>query len=64
MAQFALRWILMQDAVSCVIPGAKRPSQAKDNTAATDLPVLSDAVMEEVRDIYERLIKDSVHHLW
>ena len=25
MAQFALRWILMDDAVSCVIPGGKRP---------------------------------------
>jgi len=64
MAQFALRWILMQDAVSCVIPGAKRPSQAKDNTAAADLPPLSDTVVEKVREIYERLIKDSVHHLW
>jgi len=64
MAQFALRWILMQDAVSCVIPGAKRPSQAKDNTAAADLPPLSDTVVEKVKEIYERLIKDSVHHLW
>ncbi|MEP6924754.1 MAG: aldo/keto reductase, partial [Pyrinomonadaceae bacterium] len=27
MAQFALRWILMFDAVTCAIPGAKRPSQ-------------------------------------
>jgi aryl-alcohol dehydrogenase-like predicted oxidoreductase len=64
MAQFALRWILMQDAVSCVIPGAKRPAQAKDNTAAADLPALSDSVMAKVREVYERLIKDSVHHLW
>ena len=37
MAQFALRWILMHEAVSCAIPGAKRPSQAEDNTAAADL---------------------------
>jgi len=64
MAQFALRWILMQGAVSCVIPGAKRPSQAQDNAAAADQPALSDAVMKKVQDIYERLIKDSVHHLW
>ena len=64
MAQFALRWILMQDAVSCVIPGAKRPAQAKDNTAAADLPALSNTVMAKVREVYERLIKNAVHHLW
>ena len=64
MAQFALRWILMQDAVSCVIPGAKRPAQAKDNTAAADLPALSETVIVKVREVYEHLIKESVHHLW
>lgn len=64
MAQFALRWILMHDAVSCVIPGAKRPSQAADNVAAADLPPISDATMAKVSEIYGRLIKDQVHHLW
>ena len=34
MAQLALRWILMFDAVTCTIPGAKRPSQAEDNVGA------------------------------
>ena len=34
MAQFALRWVLMFDAVSCVIPGAKRPEQVEENVAA------------------------------
>ena len=38
MATFALRWILMHDAVTCVIPGAKRPEQVDDNCAAGDLP--------------------------
>ena len=33
MAQFALRWILMFDAVTCAIPGAKRPAQVEDNVA-------------------------------
>src|SRR5207244_9519995 len=31
MAQFALRWVLMFDAVTCAIPGAKHPSHAEDN---------------------------------
>jgi aryl-alcohol dehydrogenase-like predicted oxidoreductase len=64
MAQFALRWILMFDAVTCVIPGAKRPSQAEDNALAADLPPLSEETMAKVGDIYERLIRDQVHHYW
>ncbi|NIW43420.1 MAG: aldo/keto reductase, partial [Gammaproteobacteria bacterium] len=64
MAQFALRWILMHEAVTCTIPGAKNPSQASDNAAAADLPSIPTETMIQVRDIYERLIKDQVHHLW
>ncbi len=64
MAQFALRWILMFDAVSCVIPGAKRPSQAEDNALAADLPPLSPATMERVKEIYDRRIRQQVHHYW
>lgn len=64
MAQFALRWILMHEAVSCVIPGAKRPSQAADNVAAADFPAISENTFAEINQIYNRLIKDQVHHLW
>ncbi len=64
LAQFALRWILMWDAVSCAIPGAKRPAQVEDNVRAADLPALTDAQMEGVRSIYDRLIREGVHHRW
>lgn len=64
MAQFALRWILMFDAVTCAIPGAKTPAQAIDNTAASDLPPLSDETMEAIRDLYDRLIRPHVHQRW
>jgi aryl-alcohol dehydrogenase-like predicted oxidoreductase len=64
MAQFALRWILMFDAVSCAIPGAKRPDQAAENAAAADLAPLSDETMQAVEDIYDRHIRDQVHHRW
>lgn len=64
MAQFALRWILMFDAVSCVIPGAKRPDQLDDNVNAADLPALPPATMERATDVYERLIKPLVHQRW
>jgi len=64
MAQFALRWILMFDAVSCVIPGAKRPDQVAENVAAADQPPLSDDTMAAVRDIYDRTVREQVHHRW
>ena len=64
MAQFALRWILMFDAVTCAIPGAKRPSQAEDNFAAANLPALSPETMAAARDVYDRMIKPHVHQRW
>ncbi|MCK5007422.1 MAG: aldo/keto reductase [Spirochaetales bacterium] len=64
MAQFALKWILMHDAVSCTIPGAKRPSQVEDNCRASDLPDLSGQVMDGVREIYEKYVKADVHYRW
>jgi aryl-alcohol dehydrogenase-like predicted oxidoreductase len=59
-----LRWILMFDAVTCAIPGAKNPQQAQDNIKAADLPPLSAGTMEKVRGIYDARIKPLVHHLW
>jgi aryl-alcohol dehydrogenase-like predicted oxidoreductase len=64
LAQLALRWILMHPAVSCAIPGAKRTDQVDDNVAAADMPPLSDEVMDRIREIYDRNIRQEVHHLW
>ncbi len=64
MAQLALKWILMHPAVTCAIPGAKRPSQVDENMAAADLPRLSPATMKKIGAIYEKQIKPLVHHYW
>ena len=64
MAQLALRWTLMFDAVSCAIPGAKRIDQVEDNVHAADLPPMSEAQMATVREVYNRYIRDQVHHRW
>lgn len=64
MSQMALRWILMSPAVTCAIPGAKRPSQVEENVRAADLPPLSEETMGQVREIYERLVRPQVHHYW
>ena len=64
MAQFALRWILMFDAVSTVIPGAKNRRQATDNAQAAGLPPLSDQVMSKIKSIYDDNIREQVHQRW
>src|SRR5438128_7388080 len=64
MAQFALRWILMFDAVTCAIPGAKRPAQVADNARASDSPPPDAETMRAVQEIYERRIRALVHHYW
>ena len=64
LVQFALRWILMFEAVTCAIPGAKRPSQAEENISASDLPPLSEETMNQVKDIYDQHIRKEVHHRW
>lgn len=63
-AQFALRWILMFDAVSVVIPGARSHLQVIDNTTAADLPPIDEATMAAVRDVYESYARPYVHQLW
>lgn len=64
MAQAALRWCLMEEAVSVVIPGAKTADQARANAAAGRLPPLDAAAMEEVRRVYRERIAPHVHQLW
>ena len=64
MAQFALRWILMFDAVSTVIPGAKNPQQAADNAAAAGLAPLGADAMARVRSIYDETVRAQVHQRW
>lgn len=64
MTQFALRWILMFDAVTCAIPGAKRPSQVDENFSVTDLPPIQSETMDQVHFIYNQHIRELVHHFW
>jgi len=64
MAQFALRWILAFDAVTCAIPGGKRPAQVADNCAASDLPPLSEEALRAVAAIYDARIRPAVHQRW
>jgi aryl-alcohol dehydrogenase-like predicted oxidoreductase len=64
LAQLALRWILMFDAVSCAIPGAKTPAQARENAGAAALPPLDDNTMAAVRALYDGKVRGLVHASW
>lgn len=64
MAEFALRWILMNDAVTTVIPGAKTALQARTNTAASDADAISPQAMQAIEALYRERIAPHVHHAW
>ncbi|WP_343733386.1 aldo/keto reductase [Duganella sp.] len=64
MAEFALRWILMEDAVSTVIPGARNAAQAQANSRASALPALPADTMDALRELYRNRIAQYVHHSW
>ena len=64
MAQFALQWILMNDAITTVIPGARNAEQARANAAAAGLAPLPNATMAVVREIYDRRIAQFVEQRW
>ena len=64
LAQLALRWILEFPAVTCAIPGARRPAQVAENLAASDLPPLSSDTLKKIRALYDAQIKPLVHQYW
>ena len=64
LTQFALRWILMFDAVTCAIPGGKRPDQVAENCLASDLPPLTKEAIAGVQRIYDEKIRALVHSRW
>lgn len=64
MAAFALRWILMNDAISVVIPGARSADQARNNAEAMLLSPIPPVAMAEIGKIYDQKIAPHVHQRW
>lgn len=60
----AVRWILMFEPVTTVIPGAKNATQAIDNASVAALGPLNPAFMSEARQIYQEMIAPVVHQRW
>lgn len=64
LAQYALKWILMYNAVSTVIPGASTPEQVISNCKVSEIPDLSTDVMNQISDIYNKYFRAEIHQLW
>ncbi len=64
LAPVALKWILMFDEVSCVIPGASRPEQVGSNLQALNIPDLNNKQLKSIESIYAKKIKQQVHQRW
>ena len=64
LAKLALRWILMNEAVTCAIPGGRTPAQVDENVSAADLAALPSHLMQALTDVYRRRIAPQVHGLW
>jgi aryl-alcohol dehydrogenase-like predicted oxidoreductase len=64
MAAWAMRWILMHPAVTCVIPGAKRKAQVEENVRASELDPIPAADLAKIEALYRTRVRPLVHHLW
>ncbi|MDN3686544.1 aldo/keto reductase [Cyclobacterium jeungdonense] len=64
LASLAIRWVLMFDAVSTVIPGASKLEQVRSNVAAAGLPGFEKEEMKAVEALYEKYFKAQIHPQW
>ena len=64
LANIALKWVLMFEEVSCVIPGVSKVAQLNANLETLNIRNLSDEEMKAVEGIYNELIRPAVHHRW
>ncbi|XHS79731.1 aldo/keto reductase [Burkholderiaceae bacterium UC74_6] len=64
MAKLALRWILMNEAITTAIPGGRTPAQVDENVSAADLAALPAPLMQALADLYQRRVAPQVHGLW
>ena len=63
LSELALKWILMHEAVSVVIPGAVNKSQVQMNARVSELEYIN-SLLTKINSIYDDLIKPDVHNRW
>ncbi|MDM5329492.1 aldo/keto reductase [Neobacillus sp. CF12] len=60
MASAALRWILDQKEITCIIPGFKNSKQVEDNLSALDTKPFSIEEQKEIQRFYQEKVRDFV----
>ena len=63
-AQWALKWVLMSDAVSVTVAGAGNNKHLKSNYDASALPPLTEEQMEKIHEIYMKYFSKTAHQIW
>ncbi|BDZ42935.1 aldo/keto reductase [Paraoerskovia sediminicola] len=63
-AEAAIAWVWQQPGVSTVIPGARSAEQARANASAGGDRLLGARFADGARDIYDRLLREEIHHRW
>jgi len=63
LSQLSLKWILMHDAVTVVIPGAKNKEHVNLNTSSSEIEDIS-SLMNQINSVYTKYFYDDVHHRW
>ena len=64
LTDLALKWILMHEEVSVVIPGAKNREQVTNNVKASDLNDIDASLISKINSIYDDIIKEDIHPRW
>lgn len=64
LAPVALQWILQFPEVSCIIPGASKPEHLASNLSVFNREQLSSEKIKTMNEIYDKYIKEEVHHRW
>lgn len=60
MARAAMRWILDQPEVTCVIPGFRNVRQVEDNLGAIDVPSFSKEELERLANFYQNEVAQHI----
>ena len=64
LAQFALRWILAFEAVTCVNPGARGAARVIENAQAANLPPPAPETMGAVQEVFDSLVRPLIPNRW
>ncbi|HEX6922479.1 MAG TPA: aldo/keto reductase [Bacillales bacterium] len=64
MTRAALRWILDQEAISCVIPGFRNVKQVEDNLRAVEVPAYSNEELQRLEEFYKEEVHQNIRGVY